>query len=615
MHSGKTPDAGCTPDSWISTNSIGQSLAASVLDASWTDTMAFSFGSTTTTPSPAVGSSTGSFSFGGFGSAGTNAAPSSTTGFSFGGAAPGTTAGGSIFGTPAPTGNTLFGQASSGYPGGSSTANAPASAGGGLFGSPAPAPLGQYHHQPYPQLPPPAISGKMRYADLPPQYRTAIDTIYQGIQQHKRTMLQVQSSGPAGLPVQQSASTLNGADPSSLKPRVQHLQAQLDRLQNLIRHTAENANQTLRHVEDLTQASYLYAKWPTEAIAVRRGCRLSTLTDIQPQNEEKKENSSHDATYRLREILDMASVHVDRIERMPSPFFWHLLHEFETRFKVLQDQVNRTNQQLDTHLMRNVISVTATVDDQHRALWGIGEAISQLRSEVEELRQQYARFERPGENVVEKAALKEWQRKKRLEDQIKRVFVQVAQPLGQPTTPSTIGTASAPGYSSTFGASTAPGTFGTASGTSSFFGTASPAPAPFGSAPGAFGSFTAPAAPLGSSSSGTTPASFGSSTAQAPSTFSFAAPAPNTGSFGFGGTSSGATTTTTSTTPFGSTTAPVPSFGSTGGISSATAPGASSFNWAAGSSNATTTTTAPPITPLAPKKSSKSSRSSSRLRR
>lgn len=93
MHSGKTPDAGCTPDSCISTNSIGQSLAASVLDASWTDTMAFSFGSTTTTPSPAVGSSTGSFSFGGFGSAGTNAAPSSTTGFSFGGAAPGTTAG------------------------------------------------------------------------------------------------------------------------------------------------------------------------------------------------------------------------------------------------------------------------------------------------------------------------------------------------------------------------------------------------------------------------------------------------------------------------------------------------------------------------------------------
>lgn len=428
----------------------------------------------------------------------------------FGAPAPG------AFGS-APASSSLFGGSPAPAPFGSS---APAP-----FGSPAPAPFGAFGGaaQQQQQQQQPTIAGNMRYTDLPPHHRNAIDQIYNLMMQHKRTMLQVHSSGPSALQQQTVASPGDAVVKAKapLPARVDKLKSKLDRLQLQIDNATSRANECKQKIEDLTQQGYMYGKWPLEAVATRRGLRL-------PAEEKKSESDATNA--RMREILDQAVSHVDRLERMPSPYFWKLLNDFERRIEELQGHIDRTFRQLEQQqLAGNEISVATRVEDQYQALWATADGISKLSESVEQLRQRYSHYERPGENVLDKARAEELQREQRLNESIQRMYVQAAAAPAQAPAPGGFG-APAP---SPFGAAPAPSGFGStpAPSSSAFSFSSAPTPAPF-----SLGGSAAAPAPFG-----TAAPAFGSAPSGAPAFGT--APAPGA----FGSTGFGATTPTPST--------------------------------------------------------------------
>ncbi|GAX21278.1 hypothetical protein FisN_1Lh108 [Fistulifera solaris] len=492
----------------------------------------FSFGSSSNTPAP-------SFAFGASGSSTTSfgSTPAPATAF---GSAPaptslfGSSAATSFGSTPAPAfGSTpapAFGAAPSGGLG----------SGGALFGSTpstAPAPFGSL--QPAAQQPTPLIKGSTLYADLSPQYKAAIDKIYNSMMEHKRTLLQVQSTGPAALQVPSSHNaqpTMQETPKSQLQLQVEQVTKELNRLQQELAQTNVFAVKQKSTAEENAAAAYTFAKWPLEANAVRHGISLSTTRTI--ANEEKKDgevtananqNEDTDISIRLGELLDQATLHVDRIERMPSPYFWQCLDDFQRRILDLQDQLSLARHQIDhirTRPSGSAIHVAVVVEEQHRAIWSMGDRLARLNSAVNEIRHKYQLYERPGQNVLEKARKEEIDRQQRVNERLRRAYLQSAQTPAPATASSSAAPAPATssfGFSSTapapsaFSASTtttasAPSTSGT---TAFSFSGSTPAPTASGPSP-------APALFAGATSS-----TFGASnaTAPAPSGLGFASPA------------------------------------------------------------------------------------------
>ena len=93
--------------------------------------------------------------------------------------------------------------------------------------------------------------------------------------------------------------------------RLQRLYASTDRLQQNLQATFRQALQQQSKAEDLIRQSYLYAKWPIEAVAARRGLRLTTTTTTTTAtniagDEEKDETQTAPPSLdeELRRILD-----------------------------------------------------------------------------------------------------------------------------------------------------------------------------------------------------------------------------------------------------------------------------------------------------------------------
>ncbi len=497
----------------------------------------FSFGSSSNTPAPSFGFGASGSSTSAFGSTPAPAtafgsAPAPATAFgaarapttSLFGSSPATTFGSTpapAFGsTPAPA----FGAAPSGGFG----------SGGGLFGSTpsaAPAPFGSL--QPAAQQPTPLIKGSMLYSDLSPQYKAAIDKIYNSMMEHKRTLLQVQSTGPAALQVPSShnaQSTMQETSKSQLQVQVEQVTKELNLLQQELAQTNVYAVKQKSTAEENAAAAYTFAKWPLEANAVRHGISLSTTSTI--ANEEKKDgetttnanqNEETDISIRLGELLDQATLHVDRIERMPSPYFWQCLDDFQRRILDLQDQLSLARHQIEHSRTRpsgSGIHVAVIVEEQHRAIWSMGDRLARLSSAVNEIRHKYQLYERPGQNVLEKARKEEIDRQQRVNERLRRAYLQSAQTPAPATASSS--TAPAPATSS-FGFSStapAPSAFSTT--------TTAPAPSTSGTSAFSFSGSTPPPAALGPSPApalfgGAT--SFGASNAPAPSGLGFTSPA------------------------------------------------------------------------------------------
>lgn len=487
----------------------------------------FSFGGSAPSPAPAFGSSApapGGFGFGG-------AASAPTSGFGgFGGAAPAPAApvqsGFGGFGGAAPAPAALAQSGFGGFGGA-----APAQSG---FGSPAPQ---QYQQQQQQQQHAAPFAGSTPYADLPPDYKKAIDGLVERMMQHKRSMNNVQSMAPkallsasvaGNLDAQQGVQQQQPAQPPLIKTQIAILDRTIVSLQQELQSLYGRANKEKTACETSTKQAIMYGKWPTEAVAVRRGVRLSDSSQHQQHSQGGEEKKDPDTQTRVRELLDQQLAYVDRVERMPSPYLWEIMDDMKHRLSSFEQQAVMLGRQLDQSRAMEITDagdVVSIVETQHRAIWQVTQKITHVQREMEGLRYKYRMYERE-ENVLEKAQREESERQRRVDDQIQRMYVQASQqpsqqgqqPAGQPVT----GQPAAPASGGLFGSTPAPASGG-------LFGS-SPAPAAgglFGSSPapaagGLFGS-TPAAAPAAGGLFGSIPAAAGA-----------AAPAS---AFAFGGTS------------------------------------------------------------------------------
>lgn len=499
-------------------------------------------------------------------------------------------AGGGLFGSsnPAPAPGGLFGgtpaataPASTGFAFSSSPAPAPSS---GLFGStPAPAPaggfgststFGQPAAAPAPAAPLMIITASTPYSALPPEAKRAIDTIHDEIMRHKRTMNNVETMAPALLrePIN-AADAAAGGNGSNLQQQLQELQHSLQGLQANIVKCSQQADSLQKQMETSTTQSIMYGIWPIEAVANRRGVKLSS------------DQKSTDPSVRdqLERLLNEQVKHVDRMELIPSPYMWETLQDLERRLSILMQQVSMLNNELD-HVSTSdeVIDVAAIVHSQTDAIARVGFMVAKVHEQMEQLRIKYRRTER-GENILDKADIAEFERQRQLEQKAKQQYMKAAgqqqqAPTAAPTTaaPATSGlfsTAPTPASGSLFGRTPTP-----APATGGLFGSPAPAPA----TGGLFGNTPAPAAPAPAPTGGL----FGN--APAPAT---AAPAPSGGGL-FGSTPAPAPGGTSAPAPVGTGAPPAPSlFGATPAPSTTPAP-ATGFLFGGASSTPSTSSSA-----------------------
>lgn len=479
---------------------------------------------------------------------------------------------GGLFGAPAPAPGGLFG-APAPAPGG--LFGAPAPAPGGLFGAPAPAPSAFGA----PATAPPAaanLAGYMPYSSLPQDQKNNIDTVYQAIMSHKRTVLAVSTMAPKLLDTSTQQADVAGGGAGQEVPlsvTVQRLNGQVQQLEHQIKSLHCSMMHTKQRYETSTTQAIRDAKWPTEFVATRVGVTLNnntntnnnTATDATkaasgaPATKENKKKTE-EFNRHLKELLDREMTHADQIYRMPSPYLWQCVEEMEGRSRILQGQLRKLKETLD---ISNQISaeepfdVVGVIKRQEDTIWKVANDLMRVNAKMNELRQLYNLHEK-GMNVLEEARQREEQHQRKVDEQLRMVMVKTL-----PSTVAPAAAAPAPG-GSLFGAPAPAG--------GSLFGT--PAPAPAGGS--LFG--TPAPAPAGGSLFGTpapAPAGgslFGKSPAPAPGGL-FGAPAPAGGGL-FGSTTpapapaGGGLFGSTAPAPapaggglFGSTPAPAPAFG------------------------------------------------------
>ena len=405
----------------------------------------------------------------------------------------------------------------------------------------------------------PYITGYKNYADLPPDQKQAIDRLHQTMVQHKRTILQVSTMAPKLLESStQQADAAAGQTDQSLKATVRQLDVQVKHLQQTMETLRENTAYTkVLYDKSMTQA-YMFAKWPTEAIAQRRGVQLTRPKTAPGQQTQAQ----------LQTLLDQQMVHVDRVERMPSPYLWQVLEGMEQRLASLKREMEVFKNALEQSkkIRGDDVNVTEIVKQHEMLIWKIANGIANLHERVEEVRHLYRQTER-GNNVLEEADRDEKGRKRQIDEQLMLQMVNTLPATSAPAAPAPapggfgFGSAPAPGPS-IFGGTPTPATgsiFGAApkSAGGSIFG----APTPGGSI------FGSPPAPAGGSLFGsTTPAPagggmFGSATP---------APAPAAGGFSFGGATPAAAPATEAAPAFGFGAAPAGGGGLFGSAQTAT---------------------------------------------
>ena len=265
---------------------------------------------------------------------------------------------------------------------------------GSLFGAPAAPPATQQQQYQAP------LSGSTPYSQLPDNAKRAIDGIYQLMMQHRRTLASVKTMAPALLHIEidpnnsttSSSGVISSADAAAGSPRrttstnnnnngVEPLPQQIMTLHSQIKTLLQSAECNLNEAQQLKgrageaaiQAK-MHGAWPIENVAARRGVALSTVRGVLGGNHGQEQSgggtattSSSNATSNnggtpasslnvsgmdnkdaiaLQHIMDIRAAHVDRIEAIPSPYFWDVLRNFEERVASVQRDVDAVRDRL-----------------------------------------------------------------------------------------------------------------------------------------------------------------------------------------------------------------------------------------------------------------------------
>eukprot|EP01082_Thalassiosira_pseudonana_P013432 g11967.t1.1.5e17418b g11967 g11967.t1 contig6:951701-953526(-) len=370
------------------------------------------FGSTpaasTTAPSTSLFGGTPAPASGGGGLFGSNPAPAPST---------------SLFGsTPAPSTGGLFGSTPA-APSTTSLFGAPSSAvnSGGLFGSTqsaAPAfgtaqPQQQQQFQQQQQQHATPLSANTPYSQLPDSAKKTIDSIYQLMMQHRRTLASVKTMAPSLLRIEgqeniHSASDSNDnippsspadaaagfakrsssskskepIDPSnmSLPQQMINLHTQINTLLRSAESNMAEAQQLKSRAGNAACVAKMHGAWPVESVAARRGVALSSVRAVLGDRKDASSGRSDGTSalgggnggtassstssggtpasslnvsgmnnvdaVALQHMMDVRAASVDRMETMPSPYLWEVLHNFEERVAIVQRDVDAVKARL-----------------------------------------------------------------------------------------------------------------------------------------------------------------------------------------------------------------------------------------------------------------------------
>lgn len=344
----------------------------------------------------------------------------------------------------------------------------------------------------------------MPYSALPQQYKADIDTLYNLIRNHQRTMELVKSMAPHQL-----AKSDDQTEPILTADR-ERLRGELHDLSQQVSQTSSQVQVLQSKAESLGKQVFLHAKCPLEAVALRRGVRLE---------EEKKDEASFSAlNSKVQQLLDSQFALVDRLERMPTPYLFESLTEWQQCAQALEAEVQHQLNLLATVRDDEVAPLESLVRVQHEVLVQNAMRLSVTMREMDEIRNLYRIYER-GENVIDKADQEDFAQEQRWNDQVILKFVEQQAQLShhQPQQPSTstpsagfsLGSSSAPAPFSFSSTSTAPPSL-----TTGF--AFSPSPGPSATAFGIGGASTTSAAPATSLFPSTAP-TFGNAPAAASS--------------------------------------------------------------------------------------------------
>ncbi|KAL7544023.1 hypothetical protein ACHAXR_013475, partial [Thalassiosira sp. AJA248-18] len=328
----------------------------------------------------------------------------------FGSTAPAPVAGGGLFGStaPAPATTGLFGSTPAPAAGGLFGATPAPSPAGGLFGATAPlaAPpmaMAQQQHPfsgntPYSQLPDNAKRAIDQIYQLMMQHRRTLASV----KTMAPSLLVVENAPQDGsggnvnsargenpspadaaagsprrtIPSGKATTTSAPLDPSS-EPLPQQMTALQTQIQTLLQSAESNlteAQQLKGRVGEAAVQAKMHGAWPIENVAARRGVALSSIKGMLGDSNNNAQSTTAPLggtvpagagnsngtpasslnvsgmtnidAIALQQIMDIRAAHVDRIESIPSPYFWEVLHNFEQRMALVHRDVEKVRARL-----------------------------------------------------------------------------------------------------------------------------------------------------------------------------------------------------------------------------------------------------------------------------
>jgi hypothetical protein len=354
----------------------------------------------------------------------------------------------------------------------------------------------------------------MYYSQLTPDMKRAIDTMHEAIMRHKRTMNDLQSMGPSilqrpysGGPSSNDQNDLvgGGAESATITPMQHQIASLRTRIRTMQQQLSNLYAMALEQTSDNEKAvaqTITYAKWPLEALAVRKGVRLIVADTTKGSSDssvdkEKQSDEAAELQIKIRDALNRGMAAVDRIDRIPSPYYWDTLQSLEQRALVLSERLAVLESQLEqpdssywtTRPDQSpAITIQNIIETQHVAIQRLVYQLDALHNEMHLVRLRYGQYERGG-NVLARQAAKKQERERQVHEQALLHYLQATAPSESSSTappsalrPSTFGTTplassgGVPAAAPAFGFSAAP--LGGATAPAPLFGASPAAPAP-----------------------------------------------------------------------------------------------------------------------------------------
>ena len=176
------------------------------------------------------------------------------------------------------------------------------------------------------------------------------------------------AAGSPRRPVSSNKPTTHPSD----EPLPQQMVALRTQIQTLLQSAETNLTEA-KHLKTRAGEAAIQAKmhgaWPVENVAARRGVALSSIKGLVGDSNSNAQSATTTLSggantgnipasslnvsgmanidaIALQQIMDIRAAHVDRIESMPSPYLWEVLHNFEQRVTMVQRDVEAVRARL-----------------------------------------------------------------------------------------------------------------------------------------------------------------------------------------------------------------------------------------------------------------------------